>query len=71
LLFATLAAGLLLWLVIFSRSGADLAVAGLLASALVFAASFFVVSVACDYRYLYFLDLTALAGALYVCARKN
>jgi hypothetical protein len=71
LLFAVLAAGLLLWLTIISRGGADLAVAGLLASALAFAASFFIVSVACDYRYLYFLDLAALAGSLYVCARKN
>jgi hypothetical protein len=35
-------------------------------AALLFTASFFVVSVACDYRYLYALDLTAMTGSLYV-----
>ena len=45
---------------------ADLAIAAMLASALAFAASFLVISIACDYRYLYFLDLAAMAGALYV-----
>jgi hypothetical protein len=30
-----------------------------------FAASFFIISIACDYRYLYFADLAALAGLLY------
>jgi len=43
-----------------------LAIAAMLASALAFAASFLVISIACDYRYLYFLDLAAMAGALYV-----
>jgi hypothetical protein len=33
-----------------------------------FAASFFVVSVACDYRYLYFLDLAAMTGWLQLVA---
>ncbi|WP_309605382.1 hypothetical protein [Phenylobacterium sp.] len=37
----------------------------LLAGTLAFTASFFVISVACDYRYLYLLDLAAMAGALY------
>jgi|GEM_PF-363557 len=45
---------------------ADLAMAALMASALLFAASFFVISIACDYRYLYFLDLAAMAGLLYL-----
>jgi hypothetical protein len=45
---------------------ADLAVAGLLMAALGFAASFFVISIACDYRYLYFLDLSAMAGLFYL-----
>ena len=40
------------------------AVAGLQIAALAFALSFFVVSIACDYRYLYFLDLAAMTGAL-------
>ena len=37
----------------------------MLAGSLAFAASFFVVSVACDYRYLYPLDLAAITGLLY------
>jgi hypothetical protein len=71
LVFAALDIGLLVWLGWTSRGGSDIAVAGLLASALAFAASFFLLSVACDYRYLYFLDLSALAGTLYVCARRR
>lgn len=44
----------------------DIAMAGLMIAALGFAASFFVISIACDYRYLYFLDLAALTGVLYL-----
>lgn len=47
------------------REPADMVVIALLGGSLVFAASFFVVSVACDYRYLYELDLAAMAGLLY------
>ena len=50
------------------RRPADIAVAGMIFSALTFCASFLVVSVACDYRYLYFLDVAAMAGALYLAA---
>lgn len=42
------------------------AVAGLIVAALAFTASFFVISIACDYRYLYFLDVAALLSALYL-----
>jgi hypothetical protein len=35
---------------------------GLLGSALLFTASFFVIAIACDYRYLYFLDAAAMAA---------
>ena len=64
LAFAGLAAVLLVWLL--RRGGAaDLAMAGLMAGALAFALTFLIVSVACDYRYLYVLDISALAGALY------
>ena len=42
---------------------ADRAVAGLLAGALLFACSFFFISIACDYRYLFFLDLAAMAAS--------
>lgn len=48
------------------RRPADWAMAGLMTAGLGFAASFFFISIACDYRYLYFLDLAALAGLLYV-----
>ena len=48
------------------RDPADWAIIGLLAGALGFTASFFVISVACDYRYLYLLDIAAMTGALYV-----
>jgi hypothetical protein len=50
------------------RRPADLAMAGLLVTALLFALSFFAISIACDYRYLYVLDLSAIAAALYLLA---
>jgi hypothetical protein len=70
LAFGTLALALLVFL-LWRRQGSDLVAAGLLAAALAFTASFFVVALACDYRYLYFLDLAAMAGALAATARKN
>jgi len=48
------------------RRREDIAIAGLLTSSFAFTASFFVISIACDYRYLYFLDVTALSSALYL-----
>jgi hypothetical protein len=53
-------------LLLIRRDPADLAMVGLLASGLAFAASFFVISLACDYRYLYFLDMAAITGVLYL-----
>jgi hypothetical protein len=47
------------------RAPADWAFIALLAGTLVFAASFAVISVACDYRYLYALDLAAMVGLVY------
>jgi hypothetical protein len=47
------------------RDPADCVMVALLGGVLAFAASFAVVSVACDYRYLYPLDLAAIAGLLY------
>jgi hypothetical protein len=55
-----------LFLVLRRRSPGDIAMACLLVSAFAFAASFFVISIACDYRYLYVLDLAALCAAFYV-----
>ena len=59
---AVVLAAFLLW----RRDRADVVVAAMQVAALGFAASFFVISVACDYRYLYFLDLAALTGLAYV-----
>lgn len=44
----------------------DVAVAALMGSALAFAASFFAISIACDYRYLYMLDLAATVGIFHL-----
>jgi hypothetical protein len=38
------------------------ATVGLLVGAFAFSASFFIISLACDYRYLYFLDVAAMAA---------
>lgn len=38
----------------------------MLISAIAFASSFFVISIACDYRYLLFLDIASLASTFYV-----
>ncbi len=52
------------------REPADLALAFLLISAYGFTLSFFVISIACDYRYLVFLDLSALASAFHLAASR-
>jgi hypothetical protein len=44
----------------------DVVMVCLMGAALAFAATFLVISIACDYRYLYALDLAALVGALYL-----
>ncbi|MDP3749238.1 MAG: hypothetical protein Q8Q88_19555 [Phenylobacterium sp.] len=53
-------------LLILRRENQDIVIVALLLSSLVFTASFFIISLACDYRYLYFLDLSAIAGLLYL-----
>ena len=55
---------LLLW----RRQASDIAIAAMLVAAIVFTLSFFVISIACDYRYLYFLDVAAELALVYVCA---
>jgi hypothetical protein len=54
--------GILLW----RRRAADLAMAGLIAGAFLFTLSFFVLSLACDYRYLYVLDLAVMVCGFYL-----
>jgi len=59
--------GLAAALALFGRGGpGDRALAWMMLGALAFAASFFVISIACDYRYLYVVDLTALAAVFAV-----
>jgi hypothetical protein len=58
---ALVLAGLFLW----RRQPADIPMAGLQLAAVAFAASFFLISIACDYRYMYFTDLAAMAGLIY------
>jgi hypothetical protein len=48
------------------RDPQDIAMAALMVGTLGFTATFLVVSIACDYRYLYALDLAAITGVLYV-----
>jgi len=62
--WAVVALGVIVWL-LRRRDPADWVFVGLLGGTLAFVASFAVISVACDYRYLYLLDLAAMAGALY------
>ncbi len=68
-LFSHIAWGLLAILLLIALlrhpSPADKAVAGLLAGALLFSLTFFFISIACDYRYLIFLDLAVMASSLY------
>jgi hypothetical protein len=40
----------------------------MLGAALAFTGAFLLISIACDYRYLYDLDLATIAAALYVAA---
>lgn len=65
LTYAAAAAAVALVLLL-RRDPADMAIIGLMLGGLAFAASFFVISIACDYRYLYFLDLAAITGVIYV-----
>lgn len=58
----------LLALLLRRRRAPDIAVAGMLAAGLLFVATFFLISVACDYRYLYFLDVAAIAAGVYVAS---
>jgi len=48
------------------RRPADLAMAAMLLGEFAFVASFFVISISSDYRYLYFLDLSALTALFYL-----
>jgi hypothetical protein len=62
-MLAAIAVIALLWR---RREPADWVIIALEGGALAFTASFFFISVACDYRYLYALDLAAMTGLLYL-----
>ena len=64
-LFAALA-GIAFILLVRRRRPPDLAMAAMLAAAALYAASYFVISIACQYRYLLALDTSALAAFLYL-----
>jgi hypothetical protein len=65
--FASLAL-VVIAILLLRRDPADKAIGGMLVGALAFTATFLPLSLACDYRYLYFLDVAALTGLLYVAA---
>jgi len=65
--YAVLGAVLLIGL-LRRRLASDIAVAAMLGSAFAFTAAFAVISIACDYRYLYDLDLAAIAATLYAAS---
>ncbi|MFL6688826.1 MAG: hypothetical protein ACJ8IR_01360 [Alphaproteobacteria bacterium] len=60
---------LALWEIAFlllRRRGPDMAFTSMLLGAVAFCASFFFISIACDYRYFYVLDLAALSTLFYL-----
>ena len=63
--YAVLAVVLIVVLWLRRRPG-DIAIGALQAGALAFVASFFVIGVSCDYRYLYLLDVAAMVGAFHL-----
>lgn len=63
--YAVLAIGALI-LFLRRRNPGDIAMASMIVAAFAFTASFFVISIACDYRYIYFLDIAALMSVFYV-----
>ena len=65
LTWALVAVGMIV-LLLRRRDPADKVMVALLMGTLAFVASFAAISVACDYRYLYLLDLAAMASLIYV-----
>jgi len=63
--FALIAMGSIILLLRRGRP-ADIAMAAMLGAALAFTASFFAIAISCDYRYVYALDLSAIAALLYL-----
>jgi len=68
--FGLAALGLLALLARRGRPG-DVAMAAMLASALAFTACFVIISFACDYRYLYALDLSVMVAAFHLALGRG
>ncbi len=66
LFYALLALASAILLLLRRRRPEDIAVAALQIAALLFTASFFVIGIACDYRYLYALDIASLVAVFYI-----
>jgi hypothetical protein len=66
-----LAAVVLLGLLARRRGPGDMAMAAMLTSALAFAACFAIISFACDYRYLYALDLSVMVAAFHLALGRT
>jgi hypothetical protein len=64
-IFALLAA-IAAWVLLRRRRPPDIVMGLMLVSTLFYVATFFAISIACDYRYLYLLDLAAVTGWFYL-----
>lgn len=53
-------------LLLFRRTGSDFAMIGLVVAGFAFASTFLLISIACDYRYIYFLDLASMVSLFYL-----
>jgi len=61
--------GLISFLILLRRRRpADIAMAGLLLASFLYALSFFFISIACQYRYLYVIDVSAIAALFYLAS---
>lgn len=64
--FFTILSIIAIVMLLLRRSDTDITIAAMMASYLVFALTYFFISLACDYRYLYGLDLSAMLGWFYM-----
>ena len=69
-LFAAIGLACFIFL-IWRRRSADLPMAGLILATIVYTLSYFVIGIACQYRYLYLVDLSAIAALIYVAATSE
>ncbi len=68
--FAVLAT-IMLIILLRRRGPADIAIAFMLAGAALFTLTFFAISLACDYRYLYLLDMAAMTATFHVALKPR